>query len=539
MGCTGSKNTSSSVASPRPADRTLLAAETLPKIPGNLTAQSNSELPAAQRAEGPGVAAYPDGTASAGTRGVNSCGLMRKQGTMCSDRCELDVMVSQFTSHDSTLANAMGRTCKHLKWKVLFAIDAAPIEIALDVQEHKLHYHEVGIECNGEPILHGVGSHTKGRMLEDFSYQWPFRATIKGINELNYFELRPSHNTETWYPATITSQRHDGFFEVSALQPDAYGCPRAVQYPAVAKTDLREVNSGKPLVVPESSLMLHVPKHAPHDAVLSVSGEAVTHHFGRPSPQRGVRSKIDLQVSRDRSTVTANVGHSLLSLFTSGAARSVNCDVERLKHSWTVQFGPFAEHTVKILKKYTLGKIITLEVDGEVFIEATAADIGCKGTEWRCDFHFIGENILDFEVFKTNRDGVALDGTDHVLERRRYVHKCAVIIPNDWDLSTAQFVIDGCNFRDLHVKPLSEPQESALSMNPTAMLQSYGITVPYKVDHSAPSGIASMAHSILATAQTSRKSASSFLSWCYEPSVMPDSELPAIVERHDNDGICA
>jgi hypothetical protein len=423
--------------------------------------------------------------------------------------------------------------------------DTPPVEIGLHVQEHKLHYHEVGIECNGQPILHGVGSHTKGRMLEDFNYQLPFRATIKGIKEPNYFELRPSHNTELWYPATITSQRHDGFFEVSAWQPDAYGCARAVQYPAVAKADLREAGSGKPLFVPESSLLLHVPKHDPHRAVLSVNGEAVTHHFGRPSPPKGARSSVDLQVSRDRSSVAANVGHSTLSLFASGGARSVNCEVQRLKHSWTVQLGPFAEHTVKVLKKSTLGKIVTLEVDGEVFVEATAADIGCQGSEWRCDFQFVGEKTLNFEVFKTNVDGVALDGTDHVIERRKYLHRCSVIVGNDWDLSTAQFFIDGNNFRDLPVKPLSEPEEAALSMSPMAMLQSYGITVPYKVDHAAPSGIAGMAQNILTSARDSQKAASSFFAWCYEPSVMPDSAepafvnaAPAIVERREK-AMCA
>merc|ERR1712178_379287 len=98
-----------------------------------------------------------------------------------------------------------------------------------------------------------------------------------GIGETNFFELRPSHLTSgTWFPATITGQRRDGFFEVTTLQPDTQGCIRAVKYPAVDKVDLREASSGRPLVVPECSLMLHVPKHDPLQAVLTVDGEPVT-----------------------------------------------------------------------------------------------------------------------------------------------------------------------------------------------------------------------------------------------------------------------
>jgi len=169
--------------------------------------------------------------------------------------------------------------------------------------------------------------------------------------------------------------------------------------------------------------------------------------------------------------------------------------------SWTVQLGPFAEHSVKIVKNYTLGKIITLMVDDEVFVESSAADIGCRGNEWQCNFHFVGEKILDFKVFKTNTDGAALDETDHVVEKRKYFHECSVIVPNDWDLSKARFLIDGMDFRTLPVKPDSgNYHESTLCMDPLAMQTSYGITVPYKVDHAAPTGISYLANRVFATA---------------------------------------
>lgn len=197
---------------------------------------------------------------------------------------------------------------------------------------------------------------------------------------------------------------------------------------------------------------------------------------------------------------------------------------------------------MKIVKNYTLGKIITLIIDGEVFVESTAADIGCHGNEWRCDFHFAGERVFDFEVFKTNKDGFSLDETDHVLERRKYLHKCSVIVPNDWDLSTARFYIDGTDFLDLPVTPQSSRSEPPLSMDPLVLMQSYGIAVPYKVDHTAPSGIAYLAHHIAAKAETGKKAASGFFAWAYETSVPTAAEnkaLPATAENKAASGFFA
>jgi len=449
--------------------------------------------------------------------------MLRKQRTMATDRYELDVMVSQFTAHDSTVGSAVGRNCKHLQWQVMWDLDAPPIDIALHVQEHKLHSNEVSIDCNGQPIFHGAGAHAKAKMTEDFYYQWPFRAQIRGISEPDYFELRPSHmNSDVWLPATITCQRSDGFFAVTARQADANGCLRFVEYPAVHKADLRVASSGSPLMVPESTLMLHVPKQNPLHTVLSVDGELITHHFGRPSPSLAIpvaeKPKLKLQVSRDRKTVTTNVGHNVLSHFTSGEVRSIKSDIQRLSHSWTFQLGPFAEHTVKIVKNHTLGKIITLMVDNDVFVECTASDIACPGNEWQCEFSFVGERILDFEVFKTNKDGFALDETDHVVERRKYLHKCLVRVPNDWDFSSAQFFIDGFDFKDMVITTQSQLQETTLSMDPMVLHQSYGISVPYKVDYMAPSGLAYLSNQIFAHAETGisqgKNAASGFFAWC-------------------------
>lgn len=186
--------------------------------------------------------------------------------------------------------------------------------------------------------------------------------------------------------------------------------------------------------------------------------------------------------------VTANVGHNEMSHFVSGEVRAVTSNMQRLKHSWTFQLGPFAEHTVEITKKYTLGTIVSLLVDGETFVEASAADLGCKDKDWQCNFRFLGERVIDFEVFKTNVNGTPTDETDHVRERRKYIHQCTVVIPNDKDLTTAMFFVDSQRFQDLTVAPIRR-EEKPLMLEPRALLQSYKISAPYKVDANAPTSL--------------------------------------------------
>jgi hypothetical protein len=190
--------------------------------------------------------------------------------------------------------------------------------------------------------------------------------------------------------------------------------------------------------------------------------------------------------------------------------------------SWTIQCGPFAEHTVKVAKNYTLGKIVTLLVDGEVFVESDASEVDCKGNAWQCNFRFVGERALDFQVFKTNKDGAALDTTDTVPVLTKYMHRCSVIVPNDRDLTTATFYIDGKEFRELPLMRLSH-QEPGLSITPTAMLNSHGIKVPYSVDYTAPSNLENLTKHILTRAQTqaqsSQKVASGLFTWCCNSAV--------------------
>jgi len=193
-----------------------------------------------------------------------------------------------------------------------------------------------------------------------------------------------------------------------------------------------------------------------------------------------------------------------LANFASGEVQSIASDVERLQRKWIFQLGPFAQHTVEITKKYTLGKIITLLVDGEILVESTAAEIGCGCSEWQCTFTFFGERVMDFEVFKTNKDGSTLDETDHVKHRCRYMHECRVMLPNDWDLSSAKLLIDERQFTELPVK-VPEREERTVAMDPVALHHTYGITTPYKVDHTAPDDLVAFTKKLMEKADVGKE----------------------------------
>merc|ERR1712072_1066320 len=68
--------------------------------------------------------------------------------------------------------------------------------------------------------------------------------------------------------------------------------------------------------------------------------------------------------------------------------------------------------------------------------------------------------------------------------------------------SSAQFFIDGFDFKDMEITTQSQLQETTLSMDPMVLHQSYGISVPYKVDYMAPSGLAYLSNQIFAHAET-------------------------------------
>lgn len=422
---------------------------------------------------------------------THSSGLLQKQRTVVVDSNELDVMIVHFSCHDSSMLTALGKHSKEAKWKVQVGYDTDPVDITLHVDMGVVIGPAVHVSSNGKTVFKTAGGYTKRNLYDDFEYRWPFRGKVRGMHEPNVFELRPHAlaAADEWFPATITGQREDGRFEVEAVMPGIDGFQQ-VSYPAVDQADLREAGTHEPLQIPGRCLILQVPRDNPLKACLSLNGkDRVTHHFAWPSPTCGLpKKRMELCVAKDRSVVTGNVGHAVLSHFVTGEVRAVRSDIQTLSHSWTVQLGPFAEHTLVVEKKNWLSKIISLSIDGQPFVEASAEDIDYYSDGWKCNFRFVGEKTIDFEIHESNRDGVTLDSKDHVVQKKKYVHECCVALRNDMDMRTATFTIDSQDFRELPTRsPLHE--ENSISISPQALNLTYGILVPYKVNHEAPCGI--------------------------------------------------
>jgi len=428
---------------------------------------------------------------------VNSSGLLRKQRTVVVDNNDLDVMVVEYACHDSSVLTTLGKHSKEAKWKVQVGYDTTPVDIRLHVDQGVVSGPAVQVTSNGKLVFKTAGSYTRKAMYDDFEHRWPFRGTIKGMNEPSMFQLRPhAMAAEDWFSATITGQREDGLFEVVAMMPDNAGGFNQVSYPAVDKADLREASTCQPLQIPERCLTLQVPRDEPLQACLSLDGQdLVTHHFARPSPScipddDSRQQKLELFVTKDRSIVTGNVGHAVLSHFVSGEVQAVSSDARTLRHAWTIQVGPFAEHTVVVEKHHWISNIISLTVDGQPFVEASAEDIDCHTGGWECKFRFIGEKIIDFEVHESNRDGAPLDSKDHVLQKKKYVHECCVTVGEDLNMRTATFTVDS---------------QEKTSISPEALNLTYGILVPYKVNHEAPCGIFGFSASRGGASKTGRR----------------------------------
>jgi len=435
----------------------------------------------------------------------------------------LDVFLSSFSAHDSTVGSMIGRNSKVFEWTVDYDRNAAPIDIKLTIQERKLHTNEVGIEVNGRHIFSGAGSHTTAPLHEDFRYQWPLQAVVWGIKEVDFFETWHLQSGR-WCPATITRQYEDGNFEVLAKEPDGNGGSREVPYSCVTKAMLREAATQKAIVIAQNTLVLEVPKSDPLKPKLSVARGELKRARLCPTPtvkptqtndvqlnQWGLaqvdpqppQAEVVLKVSKDRRMVTASVGHTAFSRFLTEDINAANTgrtdEIQRLHRKWTVQIGPFEEHTIELAKKYTVGKIVTLLVDGKVLAEASPADLGLQKGDWKCEFQFVSERVLEFEVHKSNKDGVSLDAMGHVKQTRKTVHNCVVMLPSDTDFKTAQLIVNGVYFNELPIKP-NGYAEPPLSMEPTVLQHSYGINIPYMVDGMAPSGMAGLANSLFAQA---------------------------------------
>jgi len=168
--------------------------------------------------------------------------------------------------------------------------------------------------------------------------------------------------------------------------------------------------------------------------------------------------------------------------------RSGASDIQRDHRSWTIQVGPFAEHIVKITRHPWPSKMVTLTIDDDVLVDASAEDLGCASTAWECKFCLVGEKVMNFDVYETNLDGVLLETRGTVVKRETYSHQCTVFLNDVVDISKADFVIDEVCFRDLPSRA-TPYREANVSMELNAFISAYGPIVPRKVNRAAPTGL--------------------------------------------------
>jgi len=345
-------------------------------------------------------------------------------------------------------------------------------------------------------VVDGKIVRAKASFKQDFHWDIPFRGVVRGIGQQRCFEFRSvATSREQWFKATLTQQRDDGRFKATVEMPDGKGGVKEVDYPAIAKENIREAHGQKrPLVLPNRSLNLCVPQSDPlHATLAGDDGELLTHHFARysPAPKQSLndstfvrsveRPSIKFSVSKDRQQVTTEVGHTILNQFLTGQVFGLTNEVSSaLKKEWTIRLGPFAEHKIRIEKKHKSSKLISLSVDGDLLAESTAEDLESPEGHWACQFRFVGERSLDWEVHESDENGRTLDSTGLVHQPMKFGVSCMVYFEESLrDLSEARLYIDGNDFTEL-LEPPENINELGLCLRPEALEGSYSLRVPYK-----------------------------------------------------------
>mmetsp|Transcript_15980 Transcript_15980/g.31213 ORF Transcript_15980/g.31213 Transcript_15980/m.31213 type:complete len:471 (+) Transcript_15980:65-1477(+) len=432
---------------------------------------------------------------------------LRRERTVAIAQDEIDFMVLQFSCIDSSVLSTIGKHCKETTWKIAAGGGTVPIDIKLDIDKSVGGSPQVSVKWDGNKVF-PVGAAAKAKLKDDLIWKVPFRGMIKGLTVPDFFELRAEHNlSDDWYRATLLEQRSDGLFKALAKMPDGNGGIKEVNYPAVRSENIREAAEKKPVCAPQRELVLKIPQDDPlRSALLSVDDrEHITHFFARPTPPpsrdgqdgaaRLVKPRILFKVSQDRQNVVVDAGHAVLSHFLSSEIRTLRQFNSRTAKSWTFQFGPFAEHLVEIERRYKSSKAMTLSVDGEVLCEGEAEDIDSRPGMWECRFQLIGERYLDWEVYEHDVDGRTLDSTDIVRQRHKYSQECIVSMPEgkQLDVATAKLAIGGYDFQELPQAHQQSQYDERLELAPEALLGSYGLAVPYKVNEKAPMGFSAWA----------------------------------------------
>lgn len=461
---------------------------------------------------------------------------MRRRARTCeAPRAELDMMVLEFTTVENSGWKALGKSMKEMRWRV--AAQGTPsLEIELKVEKNPLADAEVGILCDGQKIFPS-GASERGKLTQNFEHKWPFRGAVQSLTKKDFFEIKPKSMGDNWFPAEKITQRKDGLFEAHVWLPDGEGGAKQMVLPAVKKEDIREEYSKDPIEIPMRNVVLNVKKADPvNQTTLTLveddNEDLITHYFARPTPPPGkgaeaidslpVDNAIRMEVTKDRKQVTTSVSHTALEKYLASEVWALDHTVEsKIRTQWTLNIGPYAEHTIMLEKVgaghtdttwmkggggiaaiekvaaaaeigvLTQSKIVNLVVDGKTLVQAAAEDLDIdedesSGCPWECKFRFIGERSIKFKVYETNSSGSMLESTDIVEGLRKdqikFTKVCKLIVPDLADLSSASLEIDDVGFCELKPRPHQlETDQDLIVCDPKALEMQYNVIVPSKI----------------------------------------------------------
>lgn len=427
---------------------------------------------------------------------------------------EVDFKVLEFECTDTK--GILGNASRQLRWKVGVGSGAASLEINLSVERNMTGKIGVGLLCGDIQVYPTGSSATAGPkaqapLLQDLNWKRTFAGTIKHFNNKKGFEVCTSgvtYNSNQWFVATLTDQKSNGTFSAIVYKPvqhdrseDDPGEDEFVEtaYPIVPKENIRYKSSGKPVVIPERVLAVHVPKEDPMKTSVRVDDQQMTVFFCRPTPPqtKGGKSKgnsVELSVNKDRTLVTASVDAARFGSFWGDEVRAAKEDHSKHKHSWCFDVGPFVKHEV-LLERVPKGLMSSamsamsggpnnefrLLVDGQLMVHATPEEIGCSADIWECTFRLAGHKSLEWVVYECDPETHVPLNTQARRETQVPVSfhlavRCSVSAA---DLQSATLSIDEMDFHELHAEKLAR-EDANMAVSPSVLKDTFDLDTPWR-----------------------------------------------------------
>merc|ERR1712032_1028034 len=129
----------------------------------------------------------------------------------------------------------------------------------------------------------------------------------------------------------------------------------------------------------------------------------------------------------------------------------------------------------------TGSNILTLMVDGTDMIECAGEDLKCDKDQWKCDFKFIGQKCINWEMNRVNAYEKPLPQRVVVPKKEKVKYECCVKFDERTkDLSNAKLFLDDAEYKE-HPE-YEKPYHSTLDMRTDEFNRQYGVRAPFAED---------------------------------------------------------